>query len=95
MKYIVNGTLRPERSREEFIARLKQNPLSHEAWELVRTGVISEHGFKTGSRPGFVLIINRDSEQAVQASISELPLVRERWFDIEVDPVSPFVCDIR
>jgi hypothetical protein len=73
MKYIVNGTLRRERSREEFVAKIKQNPLSHEAWELVRTGVISEHGFKTGSRPGFVLIIDRDSEEAVQAALSELP----------------------
>jgi hypothetical protein len=94
MKYIVNGTLRPERSREEFVARIKRDALSHEAWELVRTGVISEHGFKIGSRPGFVLIIDRDSEEAVQTAISELPLVRERWFDIEVDPVSPFVSDL-
>jgi hypothetical protein len=95
MKYMVNGTLRPEISREQFVERIKQDPLSHEAWELVRSGVISEHGFKIGLRPGFVLIIDRESEEAVHAAISGLPLVRERWFEIEVDPVSPFASDIR
>ncbi len=95
MKYLINGKLRPERAREEFVARIKANPLSREAWELVRKGVITEHGFKIGSRPGFVLVIDGDSESAVHSAISQFPLVREGWFDVEIDPVSPFVSDIR
>ncbi len=95
MKYLIGGTLRPERTREEFVARIKGNPLSHAAWELIRKGVITEHGFKIGRRPGFVFIIEGDSEEAVLASVSDIPLIREGWFDVEVDPVSPFVSDIR
>jgi hypothetical protein len=36
-----------------------------------------------------------DSEEAVQAAISRLPILRDGWFDIEVDPMSPFLSDIR
>jgi hypothetical protein len=95
MKYLIGGTLRPERTREEFVARIKGNPLSHEVWELIRKGVITEHGFRIGSRPGFVFVIEGDSEEAVMASLADIPLIRDGWFDVEVDPVSPFVSDIR
>jgi hypothetical protein len=57
--------------------------------------VITEHGFKIGRRPGFVFIIEGDSEAAVTTSLADIPLIREGWFDVEVDPVSPFVSDIR
>jgi hypothetical protein len=95
MKFLISGTLRPEKPRAEFVARIRHNPLSHEAWELVRKGVITEHGFKTGARPGFILVIEDDSAGGALAKISNVPLVREGWFEIEVDPVSPFVSDIR
>jgi hypothetical protein len=95
MKFLISGTLRPEKPREEFVRRIRENPLSHEVWELVRKGVITEHGFKTGARPGFILIIESDSGDGALAAISNAPLVREGWFDIEVDRVSPFASDIR
>jgi hypothetical protein len=94
MKYLINGTLRPERSREEFVAKIRRDPLSREAWELIRKGVITEHGFKTGLRPGFILVMDESSPEAALAGISNAPLVREGWFEIEVDPVSAFASDI-
>jgi hypothetical protein len=54
MKYLISGTLRPERTREELGAKIKDKVISDEAWELVRKGVISEHGFKIGRRPEFI-----------------------------------------
>jgi hypothetical protein len=95
MKYLVNGTLRVTESREDFLARVKNRPLSDHAWELIRTGVITEHGFKTGQRPGFVFVIEGDSEDAVRSLIAPFPLVREGWFDIDVDPVSPFLSSLQ
>ena len=95
MKYLISGSLRPERNREEFVARIRRDPLSHEAWELIRKGVITEHGFKTGPRPGFILVMDESSPEAALARIADAPLVREGWFDIEVDPVSAFASDIR
>jgi len=95
MKYLVNGTLRATESRQDFLARVKNRPLSDQAWELIRTGVITEHGFKTGERPGFVFVIEGDSEDAVRSMIAPFPLVREGWFDIDVDPVSPFLSSLQ
>ena len=95
VKYLVNGTLRQERTREELLAKIDHEPLSEEVWALVRKGVITEHGFKIGQRPGFILMMEGESEAGVQAAIATIPIFREGWFDIEVDPISPFRSDIR
>ncbi len=50
MKYVVNGTLNPEKSREDLMAQMAGRPLSDETWELIRKGVITEHGYKIGAR---------------------------------------------
>ena len=95
MKYLVNGTLQATRSREDVLDRLRNRPLSDEAWDLIRKGVITEHGFKTGQRPGFIFVVESDSEEAVRSTIASLPFVRSGWFDIDIDPVTPFLSDLR
>ncbi len=94
MKFLVNGTLRSEKTREDFLREIDARPMPNEAWELIRTGVVSEHGYKIGARPGFVVVIESESEEDVRALISKLPLVELGWFDLEVDPVSPFRSDL-
>jgi hypothetical protein len=94
MKYFVNGTLRPTRSREDLLARVKNKPLSRAASELIQNGVITEHGYKTGERPGFVFVMEGSSEAAVRSTIALFPLVQDGWFDIEVDPLSPFLSEL-
>jgi hypothetical protein len=74
MKFLVSGTLRPEKPREEFVARVRHNPLSHQVWELVQKGVITEHGFKTGAHPGFILVIECDSGDVPSRRSRTLPL---------------------
>jgi len=76
MKYLINGTLRPERTREELVEKIEGKLISDEAWDLVRTGVVTEHGFKIGQRPGFIFVIEGDSEEAVRATISNIPVVQ-------------------
>jgi muconolactone delta-isomerase len=95
MKYLVNGTLHPGKSREDLVAHVKDRSISDEAWDLVRKGVITEHGYKIGQRPGFVLVIEGDSEEAVHSTVAGLPFLRDGWFDIEVDPISRFFSDLR
>ncbi len=95
MKYLVNGTLRPTRTREELLERLKKKSLSRAAWTLIEKGVITEHGYKTGERPGFVFVMEGSSEAAVRSTIALFPLVQDEWFDIEVDPVTPFLTEMR
>ena len=92
---VVNGTLHPGKSREDLIAHVKDRSISDEAWDLVRKGVITEHGSKIAQRPGFFLVIEGDSEEAVHSTVSALPFLRDGWFDIEVDPITRFLSDIR
>jgi len=91
MKYLVNGTLSPGKSREALLAEMAGRTLSDEAWEFVRKGVITEHGYKIGARPGFVLVMEGDSEDAVRSTLARIPLLRDGWFKIEIDPFSPFL----
>ena len=95
MKYLVNGTLHPEKTREELLGEIGDRGLSDEAWDLIRQGVITEHGYKIGRRFGFILIVRADSEEAAQGAISKIPLLQKGWFTIEIDPISPFVSDIQ
>ena len=95
MKYLINGTLRPEKTHADFLAAMQHEPLSDEAWELVRKGVITEHGFKIGQRPGFFLNMEAASAEAVQVALAKIPILQEGWCDIEVDPISPFRGDVR
>jgi len=95
MKYLISGTLRPEKTREELVAKIKDKLMSEEVWELVRKGVITEHGYKIGRRPGFIIVMEGDTEEAVKDAITNFPMVREGWFDTEIDPISPFFSDIR
>ncbi|HEU4438170.1 MAG TPA: hypothetical protein VFT36_02920 [Methylomirabilota bacterium] len=95
MKFLVNGTLRPSRSRDELLSPLRTRLLWDATSNLVRKGIVSEHGLKTGDRPGFVLIMEGDSEKAVRSAVTFFPLVQDGWFDLEIDPVTPFPSDGR
>ena len=94
MKYLINGTLRQGRSREALVEKVRGKPISDETWELIRAGVVSDHGYKTGRRPGFIFVVEGESEESVRAVVEKVPIVQEGWFDIEVDPISPFLSDI-
>ena len=61
----------------------------------MRRGVITEHGYKVGQWPGFFLIMEGESEDAVRATLQGLPFLRDGWFDIEIDPLSRFITGIR
>jgi len=95
MRYLVNGTLRADRTRDDLLGTIKGRSISDDAWELVRSGAITEHAFKIGPRPGFFLIIEGDSEATVRATIAGMPAVRDGWFEIDVDPISRFMSDFR
>jgi hypothetical protein len=38
--------------------------------------------------------VEGESEESVRAVVEQVPIVKEGWFDIEVDPVSPFLSDV-
>ena len=56
--------------------------------------MITEHSYKTGQRPGFVFIIEGDSEDAVRSTVASFPFVSDDWFGIEIEPVVPLLSDL-
>ncbi len=36
-----------------------------------------------------------DSEAAVESTLSRIPILRDGWFKIEIDPMTPFLSDVR
>jgi len=75
MKYLINelsGQKEPVRSSSK---RSRQAHLRRGLGPC-RTGVVTEHGFKIGQRPGFIFVIEGDSEEAVRATISNIPVAQ-------------------
>jgi hypothetical protein len=95
MKYLITGTLRPDKSREELLARIQHEPGSADTWDLVRSSRVTEYGFKIGPRLGFIFVVEAASEDAARAIIAAVPLLQEDWFTVEVDPITPFRADLR
>lgn len=56
MRFMVNCSLRPEKSRDAFIGLIKEGP-AHESWELVQKRVVVEFAFKVGKVPGIFMLI--------------------------------------
>ena len=86
MKYMINCSLRPEKSREAFIAFAKNGP-AEESWELIRKRVVLEFGFKVGKVPDILLLMECESEDEVRSHLEKLPSVRDGWVDYQVDPI--------
>ena len=87
MKYVVNCSLRPDRSRDAFIALTKKGPAA-ESWELVQKRVVVEFAFKVGKVPGIFLLLECESEDEARSHVEKLPSVRDGWVDYQIDPIS-------
>jgi hypothetical protein len=84
---MVNCSLRPDKSRDTFIALIKDGP-PDESWELVRKRVVAEFAFKVGKVPGVFLLMECESEDEAHNYIRKLPIVRDGWVDYQIDPIS-------
>ncbi len=87
MKYMVNCGLRPDKSRDGFIALIKGGP-ADESWELIRKRVVVEHAFKVGTVPGFYMLMECESEDEVRSHIGRMPSIRDGWVDYQIDPIN-------
>jgi hypothetical protein len=87
MKYMVNCSLRPDKSRDGFIAFTKQGP-ADASWELVQKRVVLEFAFKVGKVPGVFLLMECASEDEARNHIEKLPVVHDGWVDYQIDPIS-------
>ena len=87
MKYLVNCSLRPDKSRDAFMAVIKEGP-AKESLALIEKRVLVEFAFKVGKVPGIFLLIDCASEEEARCHIEELPSVRDGWVEYQIDPIS-------
>jgi len=87
MKFMVNCSLRPDKSRDAFKNFVKDGP-ADESWELVRKRVVVEFAFKVGTVPGAILFMECESEDQVRNQVEKMPAIRDGWLDYQIDPIS-------
>jgi hypothetical protein len=49
---------------------------------------VVEFAFKVGKVPGFVMLMECQSEEEVRSHIAGMPSVRDGWVDYQIDPIS-------
>jgi hypothetical protein len=87
MKFMVNCSLRPDKTRDAFKDFIKDGP-AHESWELVQKHIVVEFAFKVGKVPGIFLLMECESEEQVRSHIEKMPSIRDGWLDYQIDPIS-------
>ena len=50
---------------------------------------MSEYAFKVGDRPGVVLFLDVDSDEAVAEAVNALPVVAQGLLTFDIDPLRP------
>jgi hypothetical protein len=76
MKYMVNCSSHPDKSRDAFMALIKEGP-ANESWGLIQKRVVVEFAFKVGKVPGILLLMECESEDEARSHIEQLPSVRD------------------
>ena len=89
MHFLLNSRLRPGVTREQFVEHIRTER-DHEAWDLVRKGVIQQWLWKTGESPGILLLISCDGIEEARALADDSPIVQRGIVEFEVEPVDPF-----
>jgi hypothetical protein len=80
----------PGVTRDQVVAKFKSSAMSDEAWDLIKTGVISNLIWKIGERPGVAFTVTADSEQEVRAELGKSEVVKSGVLEFDVEPASPF-----
>jgi hypothetical protein len=64
LRFLANSRLTDGTSREQLVQYFADHAIESSTWDLVRHRVVTEYAFKVGARPGVVLFLDVDSEDA-------------------------------
>ncbi len=88
-RILVNGTLAPGISRDEYIDWVHDRKVSPDAWALVQRRILLEPMFKVGESVGLVAFMDCDTEDEALALVNELPVVSDGILEFTAEKVSP------
>ena len=89
MRILANSRTVEGVTREQVVQFFADHTIDSSTWDLVRHRVVTEHAFKVGTRPGVVLFLDVDSEEAAAQIVNALPIVSHGLLVFDIDPVSP------
>lgn len=75
-------------TREQLVRYFADHEIASSTWDLFRHQVVTEYAFKVGARPGIVLFLEVDSEDAAAEIVNALPVVTQGLLTFDIDPVS-------
>jgi len=90
MQFLLNSRLRPGVTREQFINYVRENR-DHEAWDLVRKGVIQHWLWKIGDAPGLVVLVNCENIEEASQLAASADIVEQGLVEFEIDPIDLFM----
>jgi hypothetical protein len=89
VRFVANSRLADGVTRERVLEFFQEHAMESSTWDLVRHRIVTDHAFKVGARPGVVLFLEADSEEAAGEIVNGLPVVQKGLWVFDIDPVSP------
>ena len=88
MRFLANSRPAEGITREELVKFLADHAVESSTWNLIRNRVVTEYAFKVGARPGVVLFLEVDSEEAAAEVVKAFPIVAQGLLEFDIDPLS-------
>ena len=89
VRFVANSRLADGVTRERVLEFFQEHAMESSTWDLVRHRIVTDYAFKVGARPGVVLFLEADSEEAAGEIVNGLPVVQKGLWVFDIDPVSP------
>lgn len=89
MRFLASSRMADGVTREQVVQYFTDHEIGSATWDLVRHRTVSEYAFKVGDRPGVVLFLEVDSDEAAAAVVDALPVVAHGLLTFDIDPLSP------
>ena len=89
MRFIANSQPAEGVTREQLVQYFADHAIESSTWDLIRHRVVTEYVFKVGARPGVVLFLDADSDEAATEVVNALPVVTNGLLVFDIDPVRP------
>jgi hypothetical protein len=88
LRVVANSQMVDGVTRDQLVRYFADHEVASSTWDLVRHRVVTDYAFKVGARPGVVLFLEVDSEDAAADIVNALPVVAQGLLTFDIDPVS-------
>ena len=88
MRLVANSRPAEGIAREDVVQYFADHGIESSTWDLFRHRIVTEYLFKVGPRPGVLLFLDVESEEAAAEILNALPVVSHGILVFDIDQVS-------